>query len=212
LTMVHSEPGTYGKWLGSAISKVKNWPDEEKIIFLNAWNEWAEGNHLEPDLRFGRAYLEATRDALLGISADAPDLSRAPSVKEVGKPATVRGQTPLPDPLAASSTSILEIAAKLQKLSPGDSSGTAGEQVSGAGNEQMLRDMALTLGSAALELEARIKRFYAQTSWPDEILQRDQRIALLEREIKGIKSSYSWVITKPLRVARVMASYLGWRL
>lgn len=33
-------------------------------MFVKSWNEWAEGNHLEPDLRFGRQYLEALRDEL----------------------------------------------------------------------------------------------------------------------------------------------------
>ena len=39
-------------------------PMEHRIIFIKSWNEWAEGNHLEPDLRFGKAYLEVIRDEI----------------------------------------------------------------------------------------------------------------------------------------------------
>ncbi|WP_114347654.1 glycoside hydrolase family 99-like domain-containing protein [Paracoccus lutimaris] len=63
---LNNTPGEYATWLGNAITRTladAPTPDE-RIIFCNAWNEWAEGAHLEPDTRFGYAWLETTRDAL----------------------------------------------------------------------------------------------------------------------------------------------------
>ena len=57
-------PERYGAWLETAVNRVLDRPAGPKLVFVNAWNEWAEGNHLEPDARWGRGYLEAHRDAL----------------------------------------------------------------------------------------------------------------------------------------------------
>jgi len=56
-----STPELYGRWLKSILSRFKPFSKEENFIFINAWNEWAEGNHLEPDKKWGRAYLETTQ-------------------------------------------------------------------------------------------------------------------------------------------------------
>ncbi len=59
-----STPALYKQWLSAAIRRAQAAPTGERLVFINAWNEWAEGNHLEPDQRFGRGYLEATRQAV----------------------------------------------------------------------------------------------------------------------------------------------------
>lgn len=61
-----STPVLYRRWLDSAIRRTDARADEaDRLVFINAWNEWAEGAHLEPDRKFGYAYLQATADALL---------------------------------------------------------------------------------------------------------------------------------------------------
>jgi hypothetical protein len=50
-----------------ALSPVADVPLVRRIVFLKSWNEWAEGNHLEPDLRFGRRYIEALHDELRDV-------------------------------------------------------------------------------------------------------------------------------------------------
>lgn len=61
----NSRPALYEKWLRGIIEKYSLGNSEENIVFINAWNEWGEGNHLEPCLRWGRAYLEATQRVLV---------------------------------------------------------------------------------------------------------------------------------------------------
>lgn len=59
-----SSPQEYERWLRAVLDDFTPPNPEENLVFLNAWNEWAEGNHLEPCQRWGRAYLEATRRVL----------------------------------------------------------------------------------------------------------------------------------------------------
>lgn len=59
-----STPEAYGHWLEETIRKISSYPVDEQLVFVNAWNEWSEGSYLEPDVKHGRAYLEATRRAL----------------------------------------------------------------------------------------------------------------------------------------------------
>ena len=70
----NSQPVLYEKWLRYAISCAGKNPPDERIVFINAWNEWGEGNHLEPDQKHGHAYLHATKRAL-SIDLDEANLN-----------------------------------------------------------------------------------------------------------------------------------------
>lgn len=76
-------PTNYEYWLSESIKKTsQDFPGEERFVFVNAWNEWAEGCHLEPDRKFQRKYLEATLRATSGVSTVrgfANDALQAPS-------------------------------------------------------------------------------------------------------------------------------------
>lgn len=65
-TVVHgSTPQLYEQWLRRTVARtLEEQEGDERILFINAWNEWGEGCYLEPDAKFGRAYLEATRRVL----------------------------------------------------------------------------------------------------------------------------------------------------
>jgi hypothetical protein len=58
-------PELYGRWLKGLINWTRqNHSPDKQFIFINAWNEWAEGAHLEPDSQYGYAYLHETSQTL----------------------------------------------------------------------------------------------------------------------------------------------------
>ena len=66
LILKNSTPAAFENHLNDAMNLVKTYPPEKRIIFIKSWNEWAEGNHLEPDRKFGMQYLQVLKKALLG--------------------------------------------------------------------------------------------------------------------------------------------------
>lgn len=64
-TYLHASPRRYRDWLAHAIHDLAEREHSQRLVFINAWNEWAEGAVLEPDARLGYAWLDASRDALM---------------------------------------------------------------------------------------------------------------------------------------------------
>ena len=67
--VVGSTPEKYGKWLGEVCHyTLKHLSGDRRLVFINAWNEWGEGCHLEPDVQFGRSYLEKSLEVFVSSS------------------------------------------------------------------------------------------------------------------------------------------------
>ena len=68
LVMQGSTPTLFQKSVRRALENVESKPPQHRLIFLKSWNEWAEGNHMEPDLRFGYGYLKALENEVFGAA------------------------------------------------------------------------------------------------------------------------------------------------
>lgn len=62
----HSSPELFRTHLKKAVEQVLHREPEKRIMFIKSWNEWAEGNYLEPDKKFGRTYLEVIQNEIWG--------------------------------------------------------------------------------------------------------------------------------------------------
>ncbi|RAP58440.1 glycoside hydrolase family 99-like domain-containing protein [Oleiagrimonas sp. MCCC 1A03011] len=77
----HASPRGYRDWLEQTITqRASKLPAPQRLVFINAWNEWAEGAVLEPDMRLDHAWLDATRDALQRASGITPGTRVRPCV------------------------------------------------------------------------------------------------------------------------------------
>ena len=57
-----STPERFRVHVRDAVERLALLPAAERLLIVKSWNEWGEGNHLEPDQRWGRSYLEVLRD------------------------------------------------------------------------------------------------------------------------------------------------------
>ena len=64
ILLYKSTPNLFKIAMEKVVKQVENKPMQKRFIVVKSWNEWAEGNYLEPDLRWGHQYLEALRDAI----------------------------------------------------------------------------------------------------------------------------------------------------
>lgn len=89
LVTLNGTPENYEHWLDRAITATRrDHPGKERLVFINAWNEWAEGCHLEPCQRYGHGFLEATLQAKSGsrlrgwTHAGIPDEAAGPAQRQ----------------------------------------------------------------------------------------------------------------------------------
>jgi len=64
IVLKESNPELFSIYLTEIIDRLKSRPADQQVLFIKSWNEWAEGNYLEPDQKFGKEYLQAIRDVI----------------------------------------------------------------------------------------------------------------------------------------------------
>ena len=63
-SLTNSTPELFQKHCEDVFSKISSKREDNQIVFLKSWNEWGEGNYMEPDLKYGHGYIDALRKAL----------------------------------------------------------------------------------------------------------------------------------------------------
>lgn len=61
---IHSNPANFYDFMNELFKKMNSLKNQPPFYMIKSWNEWGEGNYLEPDLRYGKGYIESLRDAI----------------------------------------------------------------------------------------------------------------------------------------------------
>jgi hypothetical protein len=93
MVQVNTDNDAYRLWITKAyLDTYRRYKGEERLVFLHSWNEWCEGTYVEPDGKYGRKYLEQTRDGvsdairvIRGAQEAGLDLDVASLVNRVGR-------------------------------------------------------------------------------------------------------------------------------
>jgi Glycosyltransferase WbsX len=150
-------PEAYAQWLEATVASLAGVRDEERYLFIVAWNEWAEGNHLEPDQHYGRAFLEATRSALLvgddpGPAGPGSDEKIVPHPAEVAEAVDLGSASSLFDGVAANAVRLVrEVTVDPRRLVVGLGSDTS--ELTAAFGETY-RSLDLRPGSVVADVQA----------------------------------------------------------
>lgn len=62
---INATPTNFKKHIQDALNVIKNKDVEHQILFLRSWNEWGEGNYVEPDLKYGHGFLDAIKETIV---------------------------------------------------------------------------------------------------------------------------------------------------
>ena len=65
LVLVNSTPELLSLQIKKALEVINDYSEPNKIVILKSWNEWAEGNYVEPDIKFGKLYLDVIKEEIL---------------------------------------------------------------------------------------------------------------------------------------------------
>ena len=222
-------PEVYRRWLAQAADLVRSeTTGETQLIFINAWNEWGEGCHLEPDQRFGLGWLDATASAL-GVESDpSPPLTPPSDIADLRDAllAARARRDALETALASALADVERLGAERHRLELAFTQAQADARnlAKLAEEERASRDhyleswrLAQFQLDRALEQSQDLERQGAEIDdlrqeMASKLAMRDATVALLTARVHAVYNSTSWKVSAPLRKLAPLARRLRYLL